>query len=44
MKVKLIYKDKDGFISEMVIYVPDSEKDNIDQCLRNLYGWTLEQN
>ena len=44
MKVKLIYKNKDGFISEMVIDVPDSEKDSVDQCLNNLYGWTLEQN
>ena len=42
MKIKLIYKDESGFISEMVIDVPESEKDNIDQCLKNLYGWTLE--
>lgn len=44
MKVKLIYKDETGFISELVIDVPDSEKANIDQCLKNLYGWTLEEN
>ena len=44
MKVKLIYKDKDGFISEMIVDITESEKDNIDQCLKNLYGWTLEQN
>ena len=44
MKVKLIYKDKDGFISEMIIDIPDSEKDNIDQCLNNLYGWTSKEN
>ena len=42
MKVKLIYKNKYGLISEMIIDIPDSEKDNIDQCLKNLYGWTLE--
>lgn len=42
MKVKLIYKNKDGDINEMIIDIPDSEKDNIDQCLKNLYGWTLE--
>ena len=42
MKIKLIYKDKEGFISEMVIDVPESEKENIDQCLYNLYGWTVE--
>ena len=44
MKVKLIYKDKDGFISEMIIDIPESEEYNIDQCLKNLYGWTLAQN
>lgn len=43
-KVKLIYQDKDGLISELIIEVPENEKDNIDQCLKNLYGWTLEQN
>ena len=44
MKVKLIYKNKDGFISEMIIDIPENERDKIDQCLKNLYGWTLEQN
>lgn len=44
MKVKLIYKNKYDDINEMIIYIPDSEKDNIDQCLKNLYGWTLEEN
>lgn len=44
MKVKLIYKNKDGYINEMIIDIPESEKDNIDQCLNNLYGWTVEEN
>lgn len=43
MKVKLIYKNKDGYINELIIDIQESEKDNIDQCLKNLYGWTVEE-
>ena len=44
MKIKLIYKNKEDDIDEMIIDIPESEKENIDQCLNNLYGWTLEEN
>ena len=44
MKIKLIYKNKDDDINEMIIDIPESEKENIDQALINLYGWTLEEN
>ena len=43
MKIKLIYKKDDDDITEMIIDIPESEKENIDQCLNNLYGWTLEE-
>ena len=44
MKIKLIYKNKDDDINEMIIDIPENEKENIDQALINLYGWTLEEN
>ena len=44
MKIKLIYKNKEDDIDEMIIDIPESEKENIDQALINLYGWTLEEN
>ena len=40
-KVKLVYKDKDGFISELIIEV--SKDSDINQVLHNLYGWTVEE-
>ena len=43
MKIKLIYKNKEDDIDEMIIDIPESEKENIDQALINLYGWTLEE-
>ena len=39
-KVKLVYKDKDGFISELIIQVPKDS--DINHVLYNLYGWTVE--
>jgi hypothetical protein len=41
-KVKLIYKDLDGYIKELIIEV--SKDADIDQCLQNLYGWTIQEN
>lgn len=41
-KVKLIYKDSDGYVRELIIEVPEGAK--IDQCLHNLYGWTILEN
>ena len=41
-KVKLIYKDSDGYVRELIIEVP--EDSDIDQCLHNLYGWTTLEN
>ena len=41
-KVKLIYKDSDGYVRELIIEVPENA--DIDQALINLYGWTLEEN
>lgn len=38
-KIKLIYKDSDGYVKELIIEVPNDA--NIDQCLYNLYGWTI---
>lgn len=40
-KVKLVYQDKEGFISELIIEV--QEDSDIDQVLHNLYGWTVEE-
>ena len=41
-KVKLIYKDSDGYVRELIIEVPKDA--DIDQCLHNLYGWTIQEN
>lgn len=41
-KIKLIYKDSDGYVKELIIEVP--EYADIDQCLHNLYGWTILEN
>lgn len=41
-KVKLIYEDSDGYIKELIIEV--QEDADIDQCLHNLYGWTIPEN
>ena len=41
-KIKLIYKDSDGYVKELIIEVP--EDSDIDQCLHNLYGWTILEN
>ena len=41
-KVKLIYKDLDGYVRELIIEV--TEDADIDQCLHNLYGWTILEN
>lgn len=38
-KVKLVYKDKDGLISELIIEVPKDS--DINQVLSNLYGWII---
>ena len=38
-KVKLVYKDKDGFISELIIQVPKDS--DINHVLHNLYGWII---
>ena len=39
-KVKLVYKDKDGLISELIIEVPKDS--DINQVLHNLYGWVIQ--
>lgn len=41
-KIKLIYKDSDGYVRELIIEVPKDA--DIDQCLHNLYGWTILDN
>lgn len=41
-KIKLIYKDSDGYVKELIIEVPENA--DIDQCLYNLYGWTILEN
>lgn len=38
-KVKLVYKDSDGYIRELIIEVPEGS--DINQVLYNLYGWTV---
>ena len=38
-KIKLVYQDKDGFISELIIEVP--ENSDINHVLHNLYGWII---
>ena len=42
MKIKLIYKDQNGEVKELIIEV--SEDSDINQCLNNLYGWTIIEN
>lgn len=41
-KIKLIYKDSDGYVKELIIEVPEDA--DIYQCLHNLYGWTILEN
>jgi hypothetical protein len=41
-KVKLIYKDSGGYVSELIIEVPEDA--DINQVLHNLYGWTILEN
>lgn len=41
-KIKLIYKDSDGYVKELIIEVPKDA--DINQVLHNLYGWTILEN